>query len=264
MSSTSGPSAETSGDLSAIRGRKVFFLYPTVSIQNQVISELFQQEYEVYVAKNHHGLSNVLRKYTDSIVFVNVDEGMPATEWERWISGMKTTLPDLKFGVFSSHTDDEFKDKFLNELRVECGYMVLKLDMSKSISVILEILQRVDAKGRRKYIRADTEREANATLNIPRGNDYMNGIIKDISVVGISCSFEQDPGLPKNAVLKDIQIKLQSMLLKVEAIVFGSRMDCHEKIYVLLFTQRINPDVRTKIRKYIQTNLQAKMDQELK
>ncbi|MDR2028510.1 MAG: pilus assembly protein PilZ, partial [Treponema sp.] len=61
-----------------------------------------------------------------------------------------------------------------------------------------------------------------------------------------------------------IQIKLQSMLLKAEGIVFGSRMDGLEKIYVILFTQRIDPDVRVKIRKYIQSNLQAKMDGELK
>jgi hypothetical protein len=82
--------------------------------------------------------------------------------------------------------------------------------------------------------------------------------------VGVSCAFEQDPELTKNALFKDIQVRLQTMLLKVEAIVFGSRMDGNEKIYVLLFTQRINPDVRTKIRKYIQLNLQSKMDKDLR
>jgi hypothetical protein len=50
----------------------------------------------------------------------------------------------------------------------------------------------------------------------------------------------------------------------VEAIVFGSREEGPEKVYVLIFTQRIDPDVRTKIRKYIQHNLQSKMDNELK
>jgi len=37
-----------------------------------------------------------------------------------------------------------------------------------------------------------------------------------------------------------------------------------EKIYVVLFTQRIDPEVRIKIRKYIQRNLQNKMDFELR
>jgi hypothetical protein len=50
----------------------------------------------------------------------------------------------------------------------------------------------------------------------------------------------------------------------VEGVVFGSRMDGNEKVYVVIFTQRIDPEVRTKIRKYIQQNLQNKMDEELK
>jgi hypothetical protein len=50
----------------------------------------------------------------------------------------------------------------------------------------------------------------------------------------------------------------------VEGIVFGSRMDGSARIYVILFTQRIDPDVRARIRKFIQQNLQARMDMELK
>jgi hypothetical protein len=50
----------------------------------------------------------------------------------------------------------------------------------------------------------------------------------------------------------------------VEGIVFGSRTDHGgEKVYVILFTQRIDPDVRIKIRKYIQQNLQNKMNADL-
>ena len=70
--------------------------------------------------------------------------------------------------------------------------------------------------------------------------------------------------MAKNTLFQNIQIKLQSMLLKVEGIVFGARMDGPSKIYVILFTKRIDPEIRTKIRKYIQQNLQTKMDAELK
>jgi len=100
-------------------------------------------------------------------------------------------------------------------------------------------------------------------MNMPFNGDFINSVIRDISVVGISCTFEHDPGLKKNALYKDIQVRLQSMLLKVEAVVFGSRSECGQQIYVFLFTQRIDPDVRVKIRKYIQQNLQSKMDQEI-
>jgi hypothetical protein len=243
-----------------ISGKKVFFLYPTASIKNHIVTELVQQEYEVYIAKDHGRLAHALKKYPDSVLFINIDEGTTEPEWEKWINTIKTTLPDLKIGVFSSNNEDEIRNRYINNTRIACGYTILKVDMSKTTPKILEVLKIMNVKGRRKYLRATTEVESTAIMNMPHGGDFINGTIKDISVVGISCTFEFDPNLAKNAVLKDIQIRLQTQLLKVEAVVFGSRMDGNEKIYVLIFTQRIDPDVRVKIRKYIQQNLQNKMD----
>jgi hypothetical protein len=135
--------------------------------------------------------------------------------------------------------------------------------MSRAVEKISAALDAVNAKGRRKFIRAAIDKETNATINIPHGTGFMKGNIKDVSVVGFSCTFEADPGIKKNEFFKDIQIRLQTMLLKVEAVVFGSRMEGEEKIYVFLFTQRIDPNVRTKIRTFIQSNLQGKIDKEI-
>jgi hypothetical protein len=82
-------------------------------------------------------------------------------------------------------------------------------------------------------------------------------------VVGFSCVFEEDPKLTKNGLFGDIQVRLQSQLIKAEGIVFGSRMKRKKKVYVLLFSQHVDPSIRTKIRKYIQSNLQHNLEQEL-
>jgi len=248
---------------SDITGKKIFFLYPTASIQNQVITELAQQEYEVYIARDHSRLSRALKKYTDSVIYINIDDKMPEPEWEKWILSTLTAVPTIKIGVFSSSNNEELKEKYLNKFKIPCGFLTLKVDMSKTAEIITETLESINVKGRRKYLRASIEHETNATMNMPYNGEYVNSIVKDISVVGISCVFEKDPGLKKNALHKDIQIRLQSMLIKVEAVIFGSREVYGEKHYVMLFTQRIDPDVRVKIRKYIMQNLQAKMDAEI-
>lgn len=246
-----------------ILGRKIFMLYPTASVINQVIPELIQQEYEVYVAKDHGRLQRALKKYSDSIVYINIDEKMPEQEWEKWILNLNSTLPDVQFGIFSSNSSDELKEKYVRVLKVACGFLPLKVDMSKSGEAVIEILKFINVKGRRKYLRASTERESNASVNIPLGGDFVKGTVKDISVVGFSCVLENNPGLAKNTLQKDIQLRLQSMLLNVEAVVFGSRTEQEDKIYVFIFTQRIDSDVRIKIRKYVQQNLQSKMDTEI-
>jgi hypothetical protein len=254
------------GNASDITGKKVFFLYPTAVVQNRIITELAQQEYEVYVCKNKDTLKKVLRKYSDSIVFVDINEHQPEKDWDIWVTSVMeaSDTKNVAIGIVTANDDEEIKRKYLMSIKVKCGYTIIKFDLDKAVSHLMSVLQTVNAKGRRKYIRATIENEANTTVNLPWGGEFINGMIKDISVVGISCTLDTNPEIPKNTLFKDIQIKLSSSLLKVEGIVFGSRMEGNEKIYVLLFTQRNDPEVKIKIRKYIQQNLQSKIDLELR
>jgi hypothetical protein len=249
-----------------ILGRKLFFLYPSAVIQNQIAAELVQQEFEVYLVKDHGKLRRILKQFPNAIVFINIYDGMPEKEWEGWITGIMRdpALAGVSIGIICSGDDENLKRKYLLQLKIQCGYTVLKSDLNIAIRTLMEILRVADAKGRRKYIRATTENETNTTVNLPLDGTFINGNIMDISVVGFSCAFDADPDLHKNTLFQDIQIKLQTNLLKAEGIVYGSRIEGETKIYVVIFTQRIDPDVRTRIRKYIQQNLQSKLDVLLK
>jgi len=245
---------------SEIVGKKIFFLNPSVNIQKQIMDELSQHEYEVYSVKNSAHLTRVLKKYTDSIVYINLDDTQKA-EAEKWIDMIAAAVPDVRIGIFSTSNDEALKDKYVKKPKVTCGFINMKFDMSKTVQQIIKILESMDVKGRRKYLRASTENEETATINMPSGGgNFINGTIKDISVVGFSCTFENDPGLKKNTLYKDIQVRLHTMLIKAEAIVFGSRSENGKNVYVLLFSKRIDPEVNVKVRKYIQQNLQHKME----
>jgi len=54
-------------------------------------------------------------------------------------------------------------------------------------------------------MRATTEKDANTAINLPWGGLFVHGRIKDISVVGISCTLDGNPEISKNTLLKDIQ-----------------------------------------------------------
>ncbi|MCL2042826.1 MAG: pilus assembly protein PilZ [Treponema sp.] len=255
---------DNTGSASEIVGKKIFFLHPSVVVQNRIIPELVQQEFEVYAAKDKDKLKRVLKKYPDSVVFVDINEHMPEKEWETWIN-ITLNSPETKnvsVGIITANDDELIKRKYLLTIKVR-NYTILKSDLDKAMAHIFEVLQSLDAKGRRKFIRATTENESNTTVNLPINGLFTKGMIKDVSVVGVSCTLDGNPDIAKNTLLRDIQIKLQTTILNVEGINFGSRMEGKEKTYVILFTQRIDPDVRTRIRKYIQQNLQAKMDKDL-
>ena len=247
-------------------GRKIFFLYPSVIIQNQVVGELAQEEYEVYIVKDEAKLRRILKKYPDSIVFANISEGMKESAWESWIKAVvsDTALAGVDIGVIAASDNASLRQKYTEQLKLKCGFTALKSDISMVIKQLVIILNHVNAKGRRKYVRAITDKGANTTINLPVNGTFVNGTIKDISTVGFSCSFPEDPGLKHNGLFPDIQIRLATQLLKAEGLVFGSRMEGDEKIYVILLTQRVSPDVRTRIRKFIQFFLQTRMEEELK
>ncbi|MDR0601303.1 MAG: PilZ domain-containing protein [Treponema sp.] len=245
-------------------GKKIFFLHPSAVVQNEVAAELTQQEFEIYITKDHNTLKRALKRYPASIVFADIDERMSEKNWEEWIRDIMKNpeTASTMIGILSANDDENLRRKYINMVRVQAGYTVLRADLPSSIRQILEILKTAGAKGRRKYIRAVTDNEAMTTINLPFNGTYVNGTIRDISVVGLSCTFGEDPLFAKNTLFQNIQIKLQSALLKVEGIILGSRMDGLARIYVILFTQHTDPEVKIKIRKYIQQNLQTKMDNE--
>ena len=247
-----------------ILGKKIFFLYPSAIVQNRITEELIQQEFEVYLMKDHHKTLSAIKKYPNSILFINIYDGMSEKEWESWIKGVQDSSETslVSIGIICQSEDDALKRKYINQLKIKAGYIVLKSDLTPAFKQLFETLMALEAKGRRKYIRVITENETNTIVNMPIHGTFVKGLIKDISVVGFSCSFDEDPNLTKNSLFNDIQIRLQSNLLKTEGIVFGSRVDGNSKVYVILFTQRIDPEVRVKIRSYIHTNLQSKMDAE--
>jgi hypothetical protein len=254
------------GTGSDLLGKKLFFLYPSTIIQNEVMFELVEQEFEVYAIRDHVNFRKVLKQFPDSLVFINIDEQLAEKDWEAWVRGVMgdPATAEAGIGILSTTANEVLQRKYITTVGIRCGYTLIKSDITKAVKQLLEILKAVDARGRRKYVRATSENEALTTINLPHDGSYIKGVIKDISAVGLSCTFTVDPGFEKNSLCHDVQIKLQSMILKTEGIVFGSRMDGNTKIYVLLFTQRIDPDVRTRIRKFIQSTLQNKIDALLK
>lgn len=245
-------------------GKKIFFLFPSGLVKNEVIPELIQLEYEVYTAADEKNLKLALKKYPGSIVFINIDDGLSEADWDTWIQAtMRVGEWNTAIGILSSNGDEKRQRKYINALRVQAGFIPIKSDLKKILMQITDTLKMLDAKGRRKYIRVTSSPDSATTINIPYDGAFLSGQIKDISAVGLSCAFSQDPGLSKGTQIKDIQIKLQGVLLKMDGIVFGFREDESGKVYVLLFSSRVDPDVKTKIRKYMQSNLQAKMNAEL-
>lgn len=247
-------------------GKKVFFLYPHSVIKSDLIHDFVQNEYEVYTLKDYKKVKLLLKKYKDSILFINIDDVLNETEWYEFVESIVKSkdYEGVQVGILTYNENEDLAKKYLIDLAVPCGFIQLKLGKEQSRSIILKSLEVNESKGQRKYVRATSSNTQKSTFNVQVGADYRTGYVNDISSVGMSCVFNEEVGLTKNAILRKIQLKLNGKLVLVDAIVFGSRkLENNQLVYVLMFTNNITDDNKSKIHAYISATLQVNMDKEI-
>lgn len=243
-------------------GRKVFFLYPPSVVRDDLVGRLLENEYEVYMIKNITLAERALKLYPDSICYINLDAGMEEDKWEEWI---RKKLDDpffalLQMGIVSYNTDEALQKKYLMDLGLPCGYVKLKLGLDESTKILLATLQANEAKGRRKYVRAECTHDSFSGINLRQGPIETTGRLFDISVVGFSCILNPDPAFTRGTVLRDIQLKLRASLVRTQAVVFGMRQVEGQTMYVMLFKTKLDDHGIGKVRSYIQTALQMEIE----
>ena len=88
-------------------GKKIFFLYPNPLIRNTIIKEIIKFEYEIYVLDEHTKVFGLLKKFPDSIIFVNVDDVLDKDKWSKFIQKILKSpeTKDVMLGVMSSFVD---------------------------------------------------------------------------------------------------------------------------------------------------------------
>lgn len=248
-----------------VLGKKVFFIYPHSVIQNELIQDLIDREYEVYFINDHTKVQSICEFYTSPIIFINIDEGLEEPEWEKLIRNLMENdgTNHAGFGIVTYNENADLARKYLMDIMVSCGFIKLKLGLTESTKIIIRTLEANEVRGKRKFLRARCN-PVEATFNVSIGNSLVSGHIIDISSAGMAVQFEGGVDLVKNTYLKDIQLKLRGILLRVSAVVIGHRdIEGDEKIYVLLFDHFVGADIKSKLRSYINRTLQHEMEKKL-
>ncbi len=246
-------------------GKKVFFLYPHSVIQKDLVQLIAHYEYEVYLVNDHMKLKKLLREIGEAIVFINIDERLSTDEWEEYIVGLRQdeATKTVQIGVLTYNEDKELAQRFLMDLGVQAGFVQLKLGLNESAKIILQTLIATEAKGRRKYVRAQIPEQAAVTFNIKVGETFHTGRISDISSGGMACYFDTEPTLPIDKQLDDIQLSMRGKIVKAKGKLAGSRMEGGRKIYIILFESFRNDQDKLNLATFINATLQEQMNKRL-
>ncbi|MCL1813240.1 MAG: PilZ domain-containing protein [Treponema sp.] len=241
-------------------GKKIFILYPHSVIRDELMDLLIMAGFESYTLRDHKRALKLLEKFPDSIIFINIDDGMGEMEWEVYIKGIMENpkTKNCRVGILSYNTDKALMQKYLMEIAVPCGYIQLKLGIRESTKIMISALEANEARGKRKYIRAFCADDINATVNVKGSGGIYYGKILDISAAGIAAKFDKFDDLPPNSKIKEMQLKLRGGLILTDAILIGKRDD---NVCIFLFNvPRMSPDHTLILHRFIKYTLQHYMD----
>jgi hypothetical protein len=244
-------------------GKKVFILYPQSVIHEEMLDILLMNGFEAYTLRDHKRALKILEHFPDSIMFINIDDGMPEKDWETYVRALQENpkTKDVRLGVLSYNQDKKLMEKYLMDISVPCGYIQLKLGIQESTRIILNALQVNEAKGRRKYIRAFCEDDPNATLNYKSDTGLYQGKILDISSAGLAARIPKLPDGYINAKLRDMQLKLRGALVMTDVVLMGKRRDDMDVCILLFDPAKMDQENKLVIHHFIKQSLQKYIDQ---
>lgn len=249
-----------------ILGRKVFFLYPHSVIEEELIDTIISNQYEAYFLRDHRKTIPLLKKYPDSLLFINLDDGQKEGEWEAFVRRIMDdpSIQGVGVGILSYNADEALRKKYLMDLGVGLGFIKLNLDVRESTRILLNTLEACEARGRRRYVRAQCGGKDAASFSVEVTGKKYSGDVLDISVVGMAALFDEDADIRMNTILKDIQLRLKGVPVRVSGPVIGKRTQQNgQPVYVLLFDKSNTPETRRKLMRFIHRSLQETIQKEM-
>ena len=241
-------------------GKKVVFLYPP-PVLTKVVEELSRREFEVYLVRDHARLRRVLAAQPDALVFVNIDAELEEEAWEDYVKSLRSDpkTAGVGVGVLTLNEDKDLSSKYLMDIGVPCGFIVLKIGAAKTIDILAKTLEANEARGRRKFVRALCP-PGSAQVTVELDGETVRGEASDISAAGCAIAFEGERSYKPGTILRGLQLTVKGVRLLVDGFV-AARHDGARAAHVIMFAPAsLNEGKREKLRSLIFRMNQAAMD----
>ena len=254
---------ETANNLDA---RKVFFMFHLPESENKIIKRIVFNEYQAYsIPNDYKSYIPVIRKYPNSIVFSLGSNCPRNVNWEQVYKSLNPdTCDGLKISTWFYSRGHLRINRDLSNFDAPVDAIPLDQGLESLVPHILKVLESLDARGRRKYIRTRCNDGYSATFSIKLNKNIYNGAIYDISSFGMACAFNSDIGVSIQTYIHDIQIRLNGIGSGVSGIVSGKRVIGSEWVYVIVFDYKDNPGTRIRIQEFIYYELQKELRKDIK
>jgi hypothetical protein len=219
---------------SGVLGKKVFFLYPP-PVLTEVIDFLASQEFEVYLARDHEKLRRFIASSPDSILFADIDDGLDEAGWEGYVAALRKEAPAVGVGILTLNDNAVLREKYLMDLQVQCGFIILNIGTSKTAEILAKTLEANEARGRRKFVRALCP-PGTGQFAVDHEGTTLRGELSDLSSAGMAVRPDDDTSLRVGTVLRDISLSIKGNRLLASGVVVAKHGEPSGRdVHVVMF-----------------------------
>ena len=250
-----------------VLGRKVFFINPPLAISTYVFDALKEDQFEAYCIDNYKVAKSLLKNYPDSICFIFIDDQLTLREWYNFIKSFEydEDLKSIFLGVISSRIRATDRDKFMLELKLPGGFVMLGGPVAGVYNTIKGILTVNGAKGRRKFIRYNCSENRDISGYITHNMKIYPFKTNIISTSGIVSVFDKDTArlLQKGVRIQTLFLNVKRKNINLSGHVYDIKPGTKVSYVIILFDGDMDANVKSSILGFIYDNLKLKMDFEI-
>ena len=106
-------------------GRKIYFIHPSFLVRRNLIPQLCNMEYEIYIIPDYKKAKDILRKNPDSICYINMDVDLRPEGWINFVQSFEKddVLSTIYIGVTSERTSKTTREDFVTQCTLPAGFI---------------------------------------------------------------------------------------------------------------------------------------------
>ncbi|MBQ0052289.1 MAG: hypothetical protein KBT11_09555 [Treponema sp.] len=248
----------------SVAGRKVFFVCPSFSIESTVISRLRTMEYECYVVDDYRKAKNLMLVYKESIFYISPDSQLTRDGWKNFIKSVTddSVFDGTDIGVISENLAPAKQEDFAKDLKLNAGFFAM-LGTEKTLQEVVKSLDKLGAKGLRKYVRVSCMDDEKAELYFfTKDMKMFRFKLIDISAVGVATKLPASQGnaVFVNQLISDANLVLKRGQVPVVAKVTAIKAAPEFLLVVMMFTIDTDKSSLDQIHSYVTDTLQNNME----
>ncbi len=238
-------------DSESFLGRKIFFIHPNDMIHNGLVMPVLREEYQVYEIDTEEDVLSAVKQFPDAVLFfclANAKPDFSFTSHAKLIDKLyQMSEPhSLRIGIICDTDSASLRRSALYNTSINGVFAPLSKGYETALKNIIKYLKLIGAKGIRKYVRAVCYEEDNASVTFHVADNVFTGSIMDVSSVGFSAKFDNDPNLSTNTQISDTVMNFRGTDVAISCRLLGThKIDSSDgtfKQYVMLYDNNVAID----------------------